>query len=52
MLHLHGHDLSTEGFATSNIPPMYGKPVDMYISHGCILMLLFPLPIIRLVLRL
>jgi hypothetical protein len=27
---------------------MYGKPVDMCISRGRILMLLFSLPIIRL----
>ena len=31
---LCGHKLSTKDFATSNIPPIYGKPMGIYISHG------------------
>jgi hypothetical protein len=31
---LHGHDHSTEGFATPNTPPIYGRPVNIYtVSH-------------------
>ena len=39
---LHGYDLSTKTFATPNFPPIYGKPADMYILGGRILIPPFP----------